>query len=129
MEQPPPISEPPALPKPVTMSLAARLMNMFAVPGEVLDEVKVSPASTGNWLVPAMLLIMISWLGSGLVMSQDALKHQWTEFNERVIQKQIERMHMPKEQIEKARPAMEKMTGIATTVGRASAAPTIFSTT
>jgi hypothetical protein len=117
MELPPPISEPPALPKPAAMSLPARLMNIFAVPGDVLDEVKTAPTSTGNWLGPAFLLIIVSWLGTALVMSQDSLKHQWTEFNERIIQKQIEKMNLPKEQMEKVRPAMEKWTGIMSTAG------------
>src|SRR5437879_2104119 len=112
MEQPPPISDSPVLPRPATMSLTARLMNIFAVPGEVFDEVKAAPTSTANWLAPALLLILVSWVGTSLMMSQDSLKHQWTEFNERIIQKQIEKMHMPKEQIEKARPVMEKWTGI-----------------
>ena len=38
------------------MSLAARLLNVFATPGDVFDDVKVAPASTANWLVPALLL-------------------------------------------------------------------------
>jgi len=56
MQETPP-ALPPELPasQPPTTSLAARLMNVFAVPGEVFDEVKASAHSAGNWLLPALV--------------------------------------------------------------------------
>src|SRR5205807_1368030 len=110
-----PISEPPAPAKPAAMSLTGRLMNIFAVPGDVFDQVKAAPPSTGNWLVPALLLIVLSWLGSGLVMSQDSFKHQVSDIAEKAIQKQLDKMHLPKEQVEKMRPTMEKYAVISAT--------------
>ena len=41
----------PTLPAPAS-SLAARLTNVFVSPGEVFEEVKVSPPTVSNWLVP-----------------------------------------------------------------------------
>ena len=103
------------MPKPASMSLTVRLMNVFAVPGDVFDEVKTSPPATSNWLVPVVLLIVLSWLASGLVMSQDSFKHQVTELAEKAIQKQLDKMNLPKDQVEKVRPTMEKWAVISTT--------------
>src|SRR5262245_42046331 len=56
METPPPIpSAPaPAVPREPEMSLFARLLNIFAVPGDVFEEVKQSRVRTANWLLPLL---------------------------------------------------------------------------
>ena len=64
------------------MSLAGRLLNVLAAPGEVFDQVKTAAPSTGNWLTPALLLIAVSWLGTWLVFSQEGLRHQVAEYSE-----------------------------------------------
>jgi hypothetical protein len=104
MEQPPSLSEvQSAAPKPPAMSLAARMMNIFAAPGEVFDDIKTSPASTSNWLVPAIVLVVIGWICSGIVLSQDAFRHQISELVEKQVEKQIEKTHMPEQQADMAR--------------------------
>jgi len=67
MEEPPPIPEPilapepqPALPATPKMSLPARLLNVFAVPGEVFEDVKASVFCSSNWLIPALLFLAVS---------------------------------------------------------------------
>jgi hypothetical protein len=37
------------------MSLAARLLNVFAIPGEVFEVVRASRVSVANWIVPMLL--------------------------------------------------------------------------
>lgn len=56
LNQPPPIIEPPVAPVTAVTptSLAARLLNVFAIPGEVFEEIKASPPNAANWLVPAL---------------------------------------------------------------------------
>jgi hypothetical protein len=48
-----PVSVPPA-PEPAS-PLVLRLLNVFAVPGHVFDEVRVSRHSAGNWILPTLL--------------------------------------------------------------------------
>jgi hypothetical protein len=59
-QTPPPIPNPqpeiPALPR---MSLFARLLNVFAVPGHVFEDVRNSSRSLANWLVPLFLATLI----------------------------------------------------------------------
>src|SRR5438067_7124752 len=117
MDQPPPVLEtqPPALKTP-TMSLAARLLNVFAIPGEVFEEVKNTVPASGNWLAPALLFIVAGWVAAWLIFSQDSLKHQMSEIADKAIQKQIEKAHMSKEQAEQTRQMGEKWGSISTRV-------------
>jgi hypothetical protein len=102
---PPPL---PQEPGPPTSSLAGRLMNVFATPGDVFDEVRDTMPTTSNWVAPAILLIFLGWIGSTIVLSQPAIKQQLTEITDNAIRQQIEKMHMPKDQAEKALEAGEK---------------------
>ena len=64
MEEPLPVLDsPPEAPPPPAISLAARLLNVFAIPGEVFAGVRASRISIGNWLVPTLLLVVV---GAGL---------------------------------------------------------------
>jgi hypothetical protein len=108
MEEPPPILETePAAPKPPAMSLFARLLNVFAVPGDVFQEVKHSVTCAGNWLAPALLLIAAGWLGAYLIYSQEAIQQRVREMNDQVIQKLVDSGKLPKEQAERQRQASE----------------------
>jgi len=91
-------SEPPA-PQPAAMSLVARLVNVFVSPGEVFAEVKASPPSPANWLMPAVLVAGVSLLGAWLVFSQETINHQIGE----MIDRQMEQAHAPKAQAEAGR--------------------------
>ncbi len=97
------MTEPQSSPTPTGMSLPARLLNVFAIPGDVFAEVKQSPPAPANWLVPAVLLILVSWISSWIVLSQDSIRYQVSEMTEKSIQKQIEKMKMPADQAEKMR--------------------------
>jgi hypothetical protein len=98
----------PETPPPPSMSLSGRLFNVFATPGDVFQEVKTAKASAANWVVPALILIAVSWVTAWLVFSQDSIKHQFSEMTDQAIQKQIEKSHMSEQQAEQARVIGEK---------------------
>src|ERR1035437_9333449 len=106
----------PEAPPPPTMSLGGRLLNVFATPGDVFQEVKTAGVSTANWLVPALILIAVSWVATWLIFSQDSIKHQLSEITDQAIQKQIEKSHLSEQQAEQARAIGEKWAGIMATV-------------
>jgi Yip1 domain len=113
MDQTPLTQEPQSeAPQPPTMSLGARLLNVFATPGEVFQEVKTASVSAANWVAPALILIAVSWVATWLIFSQDAIKHQLSEASDQAIQKQIEKTHMSEQQAEQARAVGEKWAGI-----------------
>jgi len=74
----------------VKTSLLAKFMNVFAVPGEVFDEVRQSPVSQANWLVPALTLVLVGFIGSYLALSQQAIQQQMREMQEKPFQKMVE---------------------------------------
>lgn len=117
MDQPSPTPESqPDTSQPPATSLPARLMNVFAAPGEVFEEVKAAPVSTANWLVPALLIIVVSWIAAWLIFSQESFVHQVNEIADKAIEKQIEKGHMPKEQADAARQVGQKWAGISTKI-------------
>jgi hypothetical protein len=77
MEEPLPVEEstsPP--PQPAAMCLAARLLNVFAVPGEVFAGVKAGSFQLGNWLLPALLLAAVGVLTVFVNCSQPGRQRQ-----------------------------------------------------
>jgi len=96
------------------MSLGARLLNVFAVPGDVFAEVKATPPTVSNWLAPALILIALSWVGVSLIFSQETIKHQLREMADKSMQKQMEKV--PKDQAESMRATGEKMAVIFGTI-------------
>ena len=123
MEPSSPTSDIPPSPQPPEplppMSLMARLMNVFAAPGEAFDAVKNSPAAPSNWLVPALLLIVTGWLGGWLVLSQPSIRHQLSDLTDQAIQKQVDKGRLNEQQAEQARAAGEKWATLGPAVGGA----------
>src|SRR5688572_32567917 len=109
-----PQSEPPKLPR---MSLAARLMNVFATPGDVFNEVKAFPHVIGNWLIPALLFIMVSWVGSWIVLSQPAIRQQLTEITDKSMDNFVKEGKMSAQDAETMRSRMETGGVVGTAVG------------
>jgi hypothetical protein len=95
------------------------MFNVFAAPGEVFDEVKASPPGVGNWLGPALVVILISWLGAWLIFSQDSIQQQLRDITDQAIEQQIAKAKMPPEQAEQARQVGAKYGSIGTKVSMA----------
>jgi len=90
------------------MSLGAKLLNIFASPGEVFDAVKFQPVAFMNWLVPVTLSCLMGIIFSFVVFSQDAIVHQMREAQEKELQKQVAAGKMTQQQADKAMETMEK---------------------
>src|SRR5689334_2444204 len=104
MDQPTPALEPqPEVAQTPAMSLGARLMNVFATPGDAFADVRTGPPSAANWLAPALILILVSWIGGWLMLSQDAIKQQLNTVTDRAIEKRIEKEKMSPEKAEATR--------------------------
>jgi hypothetical protein len=83
MEEPLPVQEsPPDAPQPPAMCLAARLLNVFAVPGEVFLGVKAGRFRVGNWLLPALLSAAVGVLTIIVLLSQPSIQRQVRDLRE-----------------------------------------------
>jgi hypothetical protein len=98
MEEPLPVQESPPnarpdAPPPPAMSFAARLLNVFAIPGEVFETVRANRLSVANWLLPALLLAAV-WVFTTIVMfSQPSIQKQVRELGEqqsKALEQQVE---------------------------------------
>ena len=99
------------------MSLSGRLMNIFAAPGEVFDEIKSAPLRTANWLAPAILLIVLSWVSGWLIFSQPSIQQQMKDISNKAIDRQVEKGKLTSSQADQARAAAEKFGSIGYKVG------------
>jgi len=55
------------------MSLGGRLANVFVAPGEVFDEVKTSPPTLTNWVVPLVIMAITGIIYTLVVFSQPTI--------------------------------------------------------
>jgi hypothetical protein len=60
-------------------------------------------------VAPALLLILISWIGTAIIFSQPAINQQILEVSEQAMQKQFEKSNVPPEKAEQARQMGEKL--------------------
>jgi Yip1 domain len=105
--------------RPATGSLAGRLINIFAAPDDVFDEVKTNPLSTANWLVPVLVGCLVGIVYVFVAFSQESVIRSVHEMQEARVRKQFEKQvqagKMSREQADRAADqalqAMEQFTG------------------
>lgn len=100
-------------PTPAT-SLAGRLLNVLAAPGDVFDEIKTAPPRTTNWLVPALLSAFFGVLSAIVMYSQPAIIQQIHEQQAKIFEDQVNAGKMTREQADQIEAASEKFGGPAT---------------
>jgi len=98
-------------------TLGSCLVNVIAAPGEVFERLRPAPARTATWLVPAVLLILVSWIGAALVFSQDSVKQQLSDMQDKAIQQQVDQGKLTEEQAKQARAAIERFGNIGMMIG------------
>lgn len=112
MDDTPPFPPPqPAAPLPPTMSLGARLMNVFAIPGDVFEAVRLRKRSVANWLVPALLTTVVMALMTLVVMSQPAIQQKMREQQEQSLEKMVQAGKLTREQADQQLAMLEKFSG------------------
>jgi hypothetical protein len=111
MDQPPPIVEtpPPVAPPEPAMSLPARLLNVFAIPGDVFAEVKTARASVANWLVPALVTALVGIVATVILFSQPDILQKVREQQEQALEKNVKAGKMTRAQADQAMAVVEKV--------------------
>ncbi len=108
MDNPPTIQEQQAPePQMPRMSLAARLLNVFAVPGEVFLDVKTSPRTISNWFIPSLLGALVGAFSVFIILSQPSIQKQFQERQGRMIEEAVKAGKLTAQE----RQAAEAMTG------------------
>jgi hypothetical protein len=99
------------------MSIAARLLNVFAIPGEVFDEVKAARTKVSNWLVPVFLSAVIGALSVSIAFAQPAVQQQLREQQTRVLDKQVKAGSITQADADKLLATLERAQGPLMTAG------------
>jgi len=114
MDQPPFI-EPPAPetppPLPPSTSLGARLLNVFATPGEVFAEVVATPVSVRNWLVPTLIACVVAMISVLILFSQPVIQQKLREQQQAAMDKNVAASKMTQAQADEAMRMIEKFSG------------------
>jgi hypothetical protein len=124
-ELPPPIGAQAESQKAHRTSLAARLLNVFAVPGEVFEEVKTAPSSMMNWLAPTILLALVGALSAVVIFSQPAIQQKMREEQAKMVEKNVQAGKMTREQADQYLSMVDKFVN-PTVLKIASAAGAVF---
>jgi len=97
--------------KPVQTALWSRLLNVFAAPGEVFEEVKNSKHSVSNWLAPAFIYIVVGVISAFVIFSQPAIVQQLRDQQTKVMDDQVKAGKLTQAQADQALAAMDKFAG------------------
>ena len=123
-QTPPPAAEPAE-----RMSWTDKIAGVFSAPGALFDNVRRSPATNSNWVVPTVILAIVGAILGFVVMSNpsiaDQIKRMATEQMEQRLQKAVAEGKMTAEQAEKAREQGESFTATGIKIS-AVAAPLIL---
>ncbi len=92
------------------MPLLARMMNVFAVPGEVFEDVKRSPNSPASWLVPILVACVVGTVSALILFSQPAILDEMRGMRSKAMQQQVDQGKITQAQADQAMSMVEKFT-------------------
>ncbi|HEU5069255.1 MAG TPA: YIP1 family protein [Verrucomicrobiae bacterium] len=114
----PPVATATAVP---SSRLASRLLNVLVAPGDVFAEVKAMALCHANWLVPAALFLLASWCAAAILFSQEAIRQQMVDVQDRAMQqqfqKQIDAGKMTQAQADQIKASTARFAGIGQMIG------------
>lgn len=104
-----PIPPPPEAAPSEPSSLADRLTNVIAAPGELFEEIKSAPVRASNWFVPLLLSCVATVVYITLAFSQPAVLRGLQEQRENAVRKQVAAGKITQAQADQANAAAERI--------------------
>lgn len=98
-------------PKTPASSVWPRLLNVYAAPGETFEEIRSTPNTAANWLVPALVFILVGIVSTVVIFSQPAIIQQLHDQQARVMDDQVKAGKLTQAQADQALAAMGKFSG------------------
>lgn len=98
MEELAPQTPPPAEP----MSFMDKMVNIFVAPGELFDDVRNTPPTATNWVIPMILFIVVAFAMGQVLFMNPSLVQQMSEMIQKNFDEAIARGQMTAEQAEQA---------------------------
>lgn len=102
------------------MSLSDKLVGVFSSPSDLYDNVRQTPPTKSNWVIPTLILVVVGVIMAYLVVSNPTLSDQMkriaSEQMEKGLQKQLAAGKMTQEQANQARDQMAGLGGTTTLI-------------
>jgi len=112
MEPIAPIPEPQSVePSPPPTSLAGKLMNVIAAPGDVFGEIKTAPARAANWLVPVLLFALVGVVAVCVLFAQPAIRQAIHDQQVKALDQRVQQGKMTQAQEDQALQVMDRFMG------------------
>jgi hypothetical protein len=100
-----------------TISFSDIVMNIFASPSEAFEGIRTSPARASVWVIPMILILLLSSASIWIVFSNDTLRGQALEAQKQKIEEQARTGQIPQERADQALQSMEKGGGMMAAIG------------
>ena len=101
----------PAAAQPPTTSLAGRLMNVIAAPGEVFEEINSTPPRTANWLIPVIIYALVGVCSVCIMFAQPAIRQVIHEQQVKAYDQLVQQGKMSQAQEDQVLQMMDKFMG------------------
>jgi len=111
MEPTLPTPEPASAVPPPAGSLAGRLFNVIAAPGEVFAGIKAAPPSVANWLAPILIYAVVGVISVCIMFAQPAIQQTIHDQQVKAMDKLVQQGKMSQAQEDQALQMMEKFMG------------------
>lgn len=95
--------------EPASYSLLARMVNVFAVPGEVFEDLLRSRPHGGHWFWPAVLAFLVGFWGGWKVWSDPGVRYQMIRQQEAALGARVETGRLTRERAEVALQRMQRL--------------------
>jgi hypothetical protein len=84
------------------MPFTEKLTNIFASPGELFENVRLTGPTTANWLVPLLIFIVVAILMNQVMMHNASLADQFGAIIKKSMSEQVQQGKMTQEQADQA---------------------------
>src|SRR4051812_25011316 len=79
-------------------SALGRMLNVIPAPGEAFEEIKERPVQQLNWLLPALIWMLVGGVAVHFIFKMDSFRYEMKKQQEKQIQLQVKKGKMTQEQ-------------------------------
>lgn len=95
-----------------TISFTDIVMNVFASPAEAFEGIRTSPTRASTWLIPIIILIILSSVFTWLIFTNDALKAQVVDAQRVRLEEQVRSGQITQERADQAMEGIDRAGGV-----------------
>jgi hypothetical protein len=95
-----------------TISFGDIIMNVFASPSEAFEGIRTSPTRASVWVVPLIVLMLLSCCFTWLMFTNESMKNQFMDSQRTRMEDQVQAGKMSQEQADQTLDQMEKSEGM-----------------